>query len=64
LELTDAGDEISFYRPALPDFLDELHLRNLRLRRGSADVLLRRHGHAVAVSQTRREGEASVVVRY
>jgi glycogen debranching enzyme len=64
LELTDAESEISFYRPALPDFLDELHLRNLRLSQGSADVLLQRHGSDVAVTQTRRDGEVTVVVRY
>jgi hypothetical protein len=64
LDLTDATNEISFYRPALPDFLDELHLRNLRLSRGSADVLLKRHGSDVAVTQTRRDGDAAVVVRY
>jgi glycogen debranching enzyme len=64
LELTDASNEIAFYRPALPDFLDELHLRNLRLSRGSADVLLKRHGSDVAVTQTRRDGDVSVVVRY
>jgi glycogen debranching enzyme len=64
LELTDASNEISFYRPALPDFLDELHLRSLRLSRGSADVLLQRHGSDVAVTQTRRDGDVTVVVRY
>jgi glycogen debranching enzyme len=64
LELKDAGNEITFYRPALPDFLDELHLRNLRLGRGSADVLLKRHGSDVAVTQTRRDGDITVVVRY
>ena len=64
LELTDSNSEISFYRPALPDFLDRLHLRNLRLTCGSADVLLQRHGRDVAVTQTRRDGDVSVVVRY
>jgi glycogen debranching enzyme len=64
LELSDAGNEISFYRPALPEFLDRLHLRNLRLTRGSVDVLLQRHGRDVAVTQTRRDGDLSVVVRY
>jgi glycogen debranching enzyme len=64
LELKDAAGEIAFYRPVLPDFIDQLHLRNLRLSRGSADVLLQRHGSDVAVTQTRREGEVSVVVRY
>jgi glycogen debranching enzyme len=64
LALNDASNEISLYRPALPDFLDELHLRNLRLSRGSADVLLKRHGNDVAVTQTRRDGDIAVVVRY
>jgi glycogen debranching enzyme len=64
LELKDAEGEIAFYRPVLPEFIDHLHLRNLRLSRGSADVLLQRHGADVAVTQTRRDGTASVVVRY
>jgi glycogen debranching enzyme len=64
LELKDASNEIAFYRPALPHFLDELHLRNLRLSRGSADVLLKCHGSDVAVTQTRRDGDITVVVRY
>ena len=64
LRLLESTGEIRFYRPVLPDFLDTLHLRNLRLNRGSADVLLRRHGHDVAVTQTRREGDVVVVVRY
>jgi hypothetical protein len=44
--------------------MDRLHLRNLRLNRGSADVLLHRHGNHVAVTQTRHEGDVVVVVRY
>jgi glycogen debranching enzyme len=64
LDLSQARGEISFYRPVLPDFLDRLHLRNLRLNGGSADVLLQRHGAGVAVTETRREGDVSVVVRY
>jgi glycogen debranching enzyme len=64
LELKDAAGEIAFFRPILPAFIDHLHLRNLRLSRGSADVLLQRHGADVAVTQTRRDGEVTVVVRY
>jgi glycogen debranching enzyme len=64
LELADSANEIAFYRPVLPGFLDTLHLRNLRLSQGSADVLLQRHGNDVAVTQTRRDGNVSVVVRY
>jgi glycogen debranching enzyme len=64
LLLKDATHEIAFYRPVLPEFLDSLHLRHLDMRTGSADVLLERHGDNVAVTQTRREGDISVVVRY
>jgi glycogen debranching enzyme len=64
LQLRDHGDEIAFHNPVLPEFLDQLHLRNLSLRHGSADVLLHRHGRDVAVTQTRREGDIAVVVRY
>jgi glycogen debranching enzyme len=64
LRLIESTGEIRFYRPVLPDFIDRLHLRNLRLNRGSADVLLHRYGRDVAVTQTRREGDVVVVVRY
>jgi glycogen debranching enzyme len=64
LELLDRSGEVAFYRPLLPDFLDHVHLRNLRLRRGSVDVLLHRHGKNVAATVTRREGDVVVVVRY
>jgi glycogen debranching enzyme len=64
LELCDAKNEIGFFRPQLPYDLDELHVRNLKLARGTADVLIRRRGEEVAVTQTRREGDVSVVVRY
>jgi glycogen debranching enzyme len=64
LELLDSSGEIAFYRPMLPGFLDHVHLRNLRLSRGSVDVLLHRRGTNVAATVTRREGDAVVVVRY
>ena len=64
LDLSEQRKEISFYRPVLPDFLDGLHLRNLRLANGSADVMLQRHGSGVTVTETRRDGEIGVVVRY
>jgi glycogen debranching enzyme len=64
LKLADSSNEISFYQPTLPQFLDELHLRNLSLSRGAADVLLKRHGHDITVTPTRRDGDVAVVVRY
>jgi glycogen debranching enzyme len=64
LELFDGTGEVAFYRPLLPEFLDHVHLRNLRLSRGSVDVLLHRHGNNVAATVTRREGDVEVLVRH
>ncbi len=64
LELFDGSHEVAFYRPVLPDFLDHVHLRNLRLSGGSVDVLLHRHGDGVAATVTRRDGDVVVVVRH
>jgi glycogen debranching enzyme len=53
--------EIRFDRPILPDFIDRLHLRGLRLRNGEADILIHRHDGEVSVTVTRREGEVRVL---
>jgi len=54
--------EIRFDHPALPEFLDELHLRGLQTKHGTADVLLRRYRGDVALSITRRQGNVPIVV--
>jgi glycogen debranching enzyme len=64
LELLERTGEVKFYRPMLPDFLDQVHLRNLRLGSGSVDVLLHRRDKDIAVTVTRREGDLVVVARY
>jgi hypothetical protein len=48
----------------LPEFLSHVHLRNLRLRAGSVDVLLHRHPTGVAATVTRSDGDVMVVVRH
>ena len=54
--------EIHFDRPALPEFIDELHLRGLRAKHGTADVLLRRYNSDVALNITRRQGSVPIVL--
>jgi len=54
--------EIRFDHPTLPEFLDELHLRGLQTKHGTADVLLRRYRGDVALSITRRQGNVPIVV--
>ena len=62
LSFADGADEIQFDRPVLPRFLDELHLRGLQVRGGSADLVLRRHEGDVALNITRRDGRVPIVV--
>jgi glycogen debranching enzyme len=54
--------EIRFDRPVLPEFLDELHLRGLQTKHGTADVLLRRYRGDVALNVTRRQGNVPITV--
>jgi glycogen debranching enzyme len=56
------ADGIRFDRPVLPDFLDDLHLREISTKDGAADVLLRRYGTDVAVNITRRQGNVPILV--
>jgi hypothetical protein len=52
------------HHPRLPEFIDEIWLRRLRLdATASIDLLLRRHGTDVAVNVLRREGDVVVDVR-
>jgi glycogen debranching enzyme len=64
LELLDRTGEVKFYRPMLPDFLDHVRLRNLRLSTGSVDVLLHRQDNNIGITVTRRDGDVVVVTRY
>ncbi len=55
---------IMMQHPRLPDFVDEVWLRNLRLdSETSIDLLLRRRGDDVAVNVLRREGNVMVDIR-
>jgi glycogen debranching enzyme len=49
-------------RPTLPDWMDELHLSNLRLRDSAADIVLRRSHGAAALYVTRRDGPIEIVL--
>jgi len=54
--------EIRFEHPMLPNFLDHLHVRGLRLGDAEADVRLHRSGDEVAATVTRRQGKVRIVV--
>jgi glycogen debranching enzyme len=54
--------EIRFENPALPAWLPEVRIRNLRMGDASADLLLERHPHDVGVTVLRRQGRIRVDV--
>ena len=56
------GCSVSFDRPALPRFLDEIILRNLSLGGARVSVALRRAGDEVAVNVLSREGRVRVLM--
>jgi glycogen debranching enzyme len=60
LDFDIVNHAIVLHHPRLPEFLDEVLLRNLRLQNASVDLLLRRHGNDVAINVLRREGHVAV----
>jgi glycogen debranching enzyme len=62
LQLDAAKNEIRFTDPTLPDFLDEVILRGLRLDSSSLDLRLHRHGRDVTVNVLDRTGGIHVTL--
>jgi glycogen debranching enzyme len=61
LSFDPARLEVAFDRPLLPDFLNELTLRGLRIGGSSVDVALTRGGSGVVVETLARKGDIRVV---
>ena len=61
LKLDHAKREISFTDPHLPPFLDDVHLRGLRLGSSRADLRVHRSGLDVVVSVSDRRGPLRIV---
>ena len=53
---------ITLTNPVLPQFLDQVRIRNLQVRDASVDLLLFRSGETVAVTVARRTGDVDVIV--
>jgi glycogen debranching enzyme len=61
LSLRHECDEIHFVDPRLPDFLDDVTIRNLKLGMTCADIRLRRDGDDVTVNILLRKGPARII---
>jgi glycogen debranching enzyme len=62
LEVDAAAETVRLRQPRLPQFLDWLVVRRLRVGEGRVDLLFRRQDSSVAVSLLTREGGADVEV--
>ena len=64
LEFDSDRNEIFLRNPRLPQFLEEVTLRNLRLGQSVVDLMLRRHGNDVSLQVLRNEGHIRVAAVY
>jgi len=62
LDLGHAQGIVRLANPALPPFLDDLVLRDVRVAGSRLDLRLSRSGDDVTTAVTRREGKASLVI--
>ncbi|MGH7528915.1 MAG: amylo-alpha-1,6-glucosidase [Gemmatimonadales bacterium] len=62
LEVRGVEQRVLFTRPHLPDFLQEIEIRGLRVRDARVDLVLIRQDRDVAVNVVRRDGPVDVVV--
>ncbi len=62
LEFDPFQGEIRLRNPHLPDFLDEVVLRDLRLDASSVDLRVRRHGDTVSLDTPRISGDIRVSI--
>jgi glycogen debranching enzyme len=62
LEFGAEKPQLRFSHPRLPDYLQWIEIRNLRLRDGAVDLLVRRELRDVAVNVLRKEGDVEVAV--
>ncbi|HET7596818.1 MAG TPA: amylo-alpha-1,6-glucosidase [Burkholderiales bacterium] len=56
IDFSPAAGRVLFRHPRLPDSIEHVRIRNLRVGEGSIDVLLRRYGRDVAVNVLEKTG--------
>jgi glycogen debranching enzyme len=61
LELRGPAAQVSFSHSVLPEFLQEVQIKNLKVGGGAVDLLLTRHAQDVSISIDRRQGNVEIV---
>lgn len=62
LEQANTEKEIRFRHPIMPEFLDEIVLRNVRLGSSHADFRMHRYGSDVSTNVLNRRGNAKILI--
>lgn len=62
LQIDGVRSRVSLVQPALPAFLNDLEITNLRVGASRLDLHLTRHGDDVSAKVLRREGELEVLI--
>ena len=62
LSINAPAGQVCFHYPLLPEFLEEVEIKNLKVAGASIDLSLRRHAQDVGVVVLRREGAVEVMV--
>jgi len=61
LKIDGAAKRVLFLRPVLPDFLDEIEIRNLKVGDGAVDLLVHRRAQSATIEVVRRSGGVEVI---
>jgi len=61
LHISAENSRITFYYPTLPEAVEKVHLKNLTVGNGSADLVVTRNRDAVSVSIGKRIGNIEVI---
>ncbi len=62
LGLSFKENEIRFYHPVLPDFLDAVWIKNLKLGQARVNFYVKRYERDVVINVTRKEGKVKIIV--
>jgi hypothetical protein len=62
LEIDAPRMQVRFTRPVLPEALEHVSIRNLRVGEASVDFSVERHRWDVGINIERRDGEVEIVI--
>ena len=61
LKIDGAASRLSFVRPTLPDFLNEIEINNLKVGAGTVDLLIHRRAQSATIEILGRSGDVEVI---